>query len=129
VLRGSGAHRRVLVVFGVVVALVFGLSACAFGGNAVDSQQVNLDNQRKVAVAFLEWQGGVEEIRFTREGGESGFGAQWAVNAVVTIHGEDYQMILGTQTMGGDPLPEVGPGSPPTRTTVIFSDGSSEVMR
>jgi hypothetical protein len=64
--------RRVLVVFGVVVALVFGLSACAFGGNAVDRQQVNLDNQRKVAVAFLEWQGGVEEIRFTREGANQG---------------------------------------------------------
>jgi hypothetical protein len=123
-------HRRVLVVFGLVVALVFGLSACTFGGNAVDRQQVNLDNQRTVAVAFLEWQGGVEEIRFTREGGESGFGAQWAVNAVVTIQGEEFQMILGMRTtsfLGGD-LPDVAPESPPIPTTVIYSDGSSEVI-
>jgi hypothetical protein len=123
-------YRRVLVVFGVVVALVFGLSACAFGGNAVDRKQVNLENQRKVAVAFLEWQGGVEEIRFKGEGQEVGFGAQWSADAVVTIQGEEYEMDLGTRTVGvSGQLSAAAREAPPIPTTVIYSDGSSEVIR
>lgn len=123
-------YGRVLVVFGVMVALVVGLSACSFGGNAVDSQQVNLDNQRKVAVALLEWMGGVEEIRFTGEGRESGYGAQWVAGAVVTIQGEEYQMTLGTQTTGvSGELPSDPRDLPRIPTTVIYSDGSSEVIR
>ena len=92
-------------------------------------QQENLANQRKVAVNFLRVQGGVESIRFTDEGNRPGLGVPWSVNAVVTIDRVDYQMILGMRSIGGDPLPDIAPGTPPDPTIVIFSDGSSEVIR
>lgn len=92
--------------------------------------ETNLANQRRAAMAFLETQGGVEQIRFTQEGGLSGFGAPWAVNAVVTINGEEYNEILGTTkySRAGNPLPEIAPGTAAAPVTVIYSDASSEMI-
>ncbi|MFE4470524.1 hypothetical protein ACFRFH_17075 [Leifsonia sp. NPDC056824] len=94
------------------------------------NKEANLANQRKAAIALLETQGGVEKIRFTQEGGLSGFGAPWAVNAVVTMNGEDYNEILGTESYSraGNPLPSIAPGAAPAPVTVIYSDESSEVI-
>jgi hypothetical protein len=92
--------------------------------------ETNLANQRKAAIALLETQGGVEQIRFTQEGGLSGFGAPWGVNAVVTVNGEEYNEILGITrySRAGNPLPDIAPGTTPAPVTVIYSDESSEVI-
>jgi len=113
-----------------VIAILLGLTACVFGGNSVNEHKANLANQRKAAISFIEDKRGVEAIRFTREGGPSGFGAPWKVNAVVTIAGEDFQAILGTQSGSGasEPLPTVAPGDEPATVIVTFSDGTSEVI-
>lgn len=79
-------------------------------------------------MAFLETQGGVERIRFTQEGGKPGLGAYWSANTVVTIAGAEYQETLGPRVLGGDPLPDIAPSSPPIPATVTYSDGSSEVF-
>ncbi|MGH1526223.1 hypothetical protein ACRAWC_20055 [Leifsonia sp. L25] len=90
--------------------------------------ETNLANQRKAAIAFLEQQGGVEKISFTQEGGKPGLGAYWCANVVVTIAGKEYQEIIGIHVLGGDPLPDIAPTSRPIPVTVVFSDGSSEVI-
>jgi len=115
----------------LAIALSVGLSACVFGGNAVSEEKsthVNLINQRKVALAFLDLHPGIDRIRFTQDGGPSGFGAPWAANAVITMGGEDYQAILGIGILSSDPLPSVAAGTAPGPTTVVYSDGSSEVI-
>lgn len=123
-------RKRLPLLIGAALAIVAGLSACSFGGNAQEAKQVNLDNQRKAAVSFLSTQGGVETIRFTREGGLSGFGASWTVNAVITIDSTEYQQILGVNkySMSGKRLPTIPPESTAHPATVIYSDGSSEVI-
>jgi hypothetical protein len=108
-----------------------GLSACSLiGGNRVDQLQTNLANQRKVAVKWVKdyRTPELERIRFTQDGNVSG-GGEWAANAVVTVAGKDYNEILGTFMSGGDPLPTSAPGSTPGSVTVIYSDGSSEVLK
>jgi FlaG/FlaF family flagellin (archaellin) len=123
------ATRARLAIAVILAALAMGLSGCISGGDDVNTQ-TNLANQRKAAIAFLETQGGVEQIRFTQAGGLSGFGAPWAVNAVVTVNGEEYNEILGTEPYSGagNPLPSIAPGTEPARVTVIYSDASSEVI-
>ena len=92
----------------------------------------NREPQRESALAFREWQPDVEKVLFTREGDRPGFGASWRVNAVATVSGVEYQVIIG---------PDIGPafvgiGVPPkaptplprTSLTVVYSDGSSEVI-
>lgn len=73
--------------------------------------ETNLAKQRKAAIAFLETQGGVEKIRFTQEGSLSGFGARCAANAVVTVNGDEYNEISGTER-----YPVVGSTIPGHRT-------------
>lgn len=117
--------RSLIAVIGVALAL--GLGGCALGGNGVD-KETNLANQRKSAIAFLEKQGGVEKIRFTKEGGKPGLGASWRANVVVTIAGVEYRGIIGIGIRGGEPMPDIAPSSMSIPTTVVFSDGSSEVL-
>lgn len=122
-------RKRVPIAVAVVVAVVLGLSACALGGNTAGdraAERANLANQRKAAIAFLGVQGGVEKIRFTQEGTYLGSGS-WAVNAVVTIHGNEYKEILGEGLLGGDQLPDVPPS--PAAVVVMFSDHSSETIQ
>ncbi|MEY9851143.1 hypothetical protein ABH923_000821 [Leifsonia sp. EB41] len=124
----TGALARCRMVM-IAAALVLFSTGCTSGGYDV-RMQTNLANQRKAAIAFLETQGGVEKIRFTREGGLSGFGAPWVVNAVVTVNGEDYNEILGIERYSriGNPLPTIPPATAPAPVTVIYSDESSEVI-
>ncbi|MFK3669774.1 hypothetical protein ACI2IX_06330 [Leifsonia aquatica] len=121
-------------VAAIAVALSLGLSACVFGGNAVNDQkamQVDLANQRKAAVFFMEMQGGIERIRFTQGGDIPGLGASWRANAVVMIEGEEYHAILGFNlgSVAFDgAMPIIPPDEPPTPVSVVYSDGSSEVI-
>ena len=94
----------------------------------MSEHKANLANQRESALLFLEKQGGVEQIRFTREGGKPGLGASWSVNAVVTIGGQEYRAILGLDLISSEPLPNIDPQAAPAPVTVVYSDGSSEVL-
>lgn len=123
----TSVMNRLVPAMGIWAALTLGLSGCAWGGKEVNTE-TNLANQRKAAMAFLETQGGVEQIRFTQEGGKPGLGASWRANAVITIAGVEYQEIVGIGVLGGDPLPGIVPSSNPSPATLIFSDGSSEVI-
>ena len=125
-MTGALARSRMVMI---AAALVLFSTGCTSGGDDV-RMQTNLANQRKAAIAFLETQGGVEKIRFTREGGLSGFGAPWVVNAVVTVNGEDYNEILGIERYSriGNPLPIIPPATASAPVTVIYSDESSEVI-
>ena len=93
-------------------------------------EQTNLANQRKAAISLLATQSGVDSITFTNEGSVGG-GGSWAVNAVVTIAGNDYEEILGVEkwSFGGEPMPTPAPPADPTAVTVTFSDGTSEVLK
>lgn len=122
--------RRTALACAAAIALSVGLSACVPGANAVNerkAEQMNLANQRDTAIKFLGMQGGVEKIMFTQEGTYSGAGT-WATNAIITIEGRDYNEILGIWILGGDQLPDIPVSSSPTPSTVIYSDGSSEVI-
>jgi hypothetical protein len=70
----------------------------------------------------------LESIRFTQDGSVDGSG-QWAVNAVVTVGGKDYEEILGTYVSGGDILPSAPPESTAGSVALIYSDGTSEVLK
>jgi len=117
------------LIAAIGVALAMSLGGCGLGGNGVN-KATNLANQRKAAVAFIGDKRGVQEIAFTREGGRSGFGAPWAVNAVITMGGHEYQAILGVTSGSGvsEPLPIIGVEDAPTAVSVTYSDGSSEVI-
>ncbi|SEH99106.1 MULTISPECIES: hypothetical protein [unclassified Leifsonia] len=120
--------RRLGVVIGVTAALLVVLISCSAIGYTV--KQTNLANQRTAALALLETQSGVEQIRFTQEGSVGGSGT-WAVNAVIAIEGREYQEILGVRkwSVGGEPMPTVEPSATPAAVTVIYSDGTSEVLK
>jgi len=119
--------RRVLRSIGILLAVAIGLGACTFEGDSMNQRKANLENQRRSALVLLKNQGGVEKVRFTSEGGKLGLGAPWVVEAVVTIDGREFNEILGPRQLGGDPMPKL-PSAPNSRTTVIYSDGSSEVI-
>jgi hypothetical protein len=123
---GLRTPRRASLVTAILLAVALGLGACTHGGEAVSERQVNLANQRKVALIFRKNYAAVEKIRFTQEGGKPGLGASWTVNAVVTVQSKEYRQILGVRTMGGEPLPDVDLQFAPSRLLVVFSDGSSE---
>jgi len=126
---------RVIGVLGLCVALLTGATACSPKGDRGMSQQQeksNLDLQRESALIFREDWPNVEKIRFKREGGRPGLGASWSVNAVATVDGTDYEVIIGPSiqgSAGGGGLPPAAPTPhTPVPLTVIYSDGTSEVF-
>jgi hypothetical protein len=118
----------------MVAGVCMGLSSCSLiGGNTVNQEmmtQTNLSKQRTVALKFVKDYSNpaLKSIRFTREGGVDG-GGSWTSNAVLTVAGRDYNEILGTNFLGGDPLPTIAVGATPGPVTVTYSDGTSEVLR
>ena len=131
-LRLRRLRWAVLVV--VVGAVGVGVSGCGAGDDVSGQQgqvQVHAENlakQRESALALIANHPDVEVIRFTQEGDRPGLGAPWSANAVVTIGGKDYQEILGPRSRAGESLPDAPPSSSPRPVTVIYSDGSSEVL-
>ena len=122
----------VLVV--VAGAAGIGVSGCGAEKDVSGQQRQvqvraeNLAKQRESVLALIANHPDVEVIRFTQEGDRPGLGAPWSANAVVTIGGKDYQEILGPRSRAGESLPDAPPSSSPRPVTVIYSDGSSEVL-
>lgn len=129
--------RVARVVSSVVlgIALMVGLTACSLLGSRVMSSDPPVKQlQRESALYFRdEYQPNVEKIRFTQEGARPGFGASWRANAIATVAGVDYHVIispeLGPSFVGGDGAPPEAPTPPPHLSlTVVYSDGTSEVI-
>jgi hypothetical protein len=99
--------------------------------NQQTTKQTNLALQRESALAFRADWPNVETIRFTNEGGTMGLGS-WRVNAVATVGGVDYKLLIGTGSQAfltGDMPPEYPTPPTPAPMTVIYSDGTSEVVQ
>jgi len=117
------------------VALVVGLTACSLiGSRVMSSDPPAKELQREAALHFRdEWQPNVEKIRFTQEGDRPGFGASWSANAIATIAGIEYQVIIGPEIgpgfVGDNGMPPEAPTPGPHFTlTVVYSDGTSEAI-
>lgn len=123
-----------LPALAIVAAIVIGLSACSSGGRAADQRTetaVSLANQRKAALQFVGNRHDVEQIRFTDEGRSVGLGGSlWSASAVITLDGKEYEGGLGFDpgTSFGDPMPDAAPNAIFRPVTVIYSDGTSEVL-
>nr|WP_235500452.1 hypothetical protein [Leifsonia sp. Root227] len=93
-----------------------------------------LEQQRASALYFRdEYQPNVEKIKFTQDGSRGGLGAPWRANAIATVAGDDYFVIIGPDTgpafVGGTGRPpEPLPPAPNLPLTVVYSDGTSEVF-
>jgi hypothetical protein len=138
--RREGGHRarlsrdnlrkRLFLSLGVAAAIVVALTSCSIFGDGALGQQdtaTNLANQREAALKFISGWPETERIRFLQEG-VTDPGGDWAAYSVITIHGKDYHEHLGPHELGGDPLPSPDPSPASSQVTVIFSDGSSEVL-
>lgn len=92
----------------------------------------NREPQRESALAFREWQPDVEKVLFTRGGDRPGLGASWRVNAVATVSGVEYQVIIGPDIgpafVGIGVPPEAPTTTPSGPLTVTYSDGTREVI-
>ena len=92
------------------------------------------DQQRASALYFRDqYQPNVEKVRFTQDGSRPGLGAPWGANAVATVDGVDYQVIIGPEIgpgfVGGSGVPPTAPTpAPRLPLTVVYSDGTSEVI-
>jgi hypothetical protein len=116
----------------ITAGITTSLSGCSIYGGIVNQQlstEDNLANQRKFALEFIHKyrNPGLQSIQFTTEGYVNGAG-DWIANAVLTIEAKQYKGSLGDLT-GGGPLPKAPPGAKPGDVTVIYSDGTSEVLR
>ncbi|MGH1526998.1 hypothetical protein ACRAWC_25090 [Leifsonia sp. L25] len=122
-----------LAALALIAATTAGTTACSLYGGMVNKQlstERNLANQRRVALQFVQDYPNpqIEAITFADEGHVDGSGA-WGASAYVTVDGKRYEEILGTFLSGGDALPTIAPGAPPPHSvTVVYSDGSSEVL-
>ena len=124
--------KRLVAAVVVAGAVCAGVGGCALGEDVSGQQEQRLENnlakQKQAALKFIQNQPDVEKIRFTQEGNNPGLGSSWGANAVVTIDGKEYDEILGLNTLVGDPLPDTPPAYTPRPVTVVYSDGSSEVL-
>ncbi|MFJ8893810.1 hypothetical protein ACIRCZ_04440 [Leifsonia sp. NPDC102414] len=119
----------------LAVGLIVGLSACSLIGDRLMTPDPPVrEMQRDAALYFRsEYQPNVETVRFTRDGSRPGVGVPWCVNAVATVDGVDYQVIIGPATgpgfVGDNGMPPPAPTpSGHLPLTVVYSDGTSEVI-
>ena len=91
--------------------------------------------QREAALYYRDAiQPDVEKLRFIEDGGRPGLGASWGVNAMATVRGVDYQVVITPESYvafvgdNGEP-PEAPTPAPQLPLTVIYSDGTSEVIQ
>ena len=126
-----------LAAVAVASALLLGTTGCGDMGHRILygtlKPKSNREYQRESALEFRKGWANTEQIRFTEEGSKQGFTA-WEADAVVTIDGKDYEVILGggAITIRGTDLPPTMPTLPPSvphvALTLIYSDGSREVI-
>ncbi|QNE36471.1 hypothetical protein [Leifsonia shinshuensis] len=122
------------VLLGVV--LVGGLTACSVIRDRIAPPDPPVKEQQRASALYFrdEYQPNVEKVRFTRDGSRPGFGASWCVNAVATVEGVEYEVIIGPATgpgfVGDNGMPPEAPLTPPPYVplTVVYSDGTSEVI-
>ncbi|MEY9852194.1 hypothetical protein ABH923_001872 [Leifsonia sp. EB41] len=117
------------------VALMVGLTACSPIRNRLMTPDPPVKEQQRASALYFrdEWQPNVEKIRFTQDGSRGGLGAPWRANAIATVDGGEYYVIIGP---GSGPAFVGGTGEPPEAPTpaphlpltVVFSDGTSEVI-
>lgn len=126
---------RVMSVLAVSAMLVAGSTGCSLmkpRGVSQQAEKSNMELQRESALKFRSEWPDVEMIRFTREGDRPGYGAAWGVNAVATVAGKEYQVIIGPNLPVTFPTGYPPPTSSlPSRTaplTVVYSDGTTEVV-
>jgi hypothetical protein len=117
------------------VTLIVGLTACSSIRERLMTPDPPVrEMQRDAALHFRsEYQPNVETVRFTRDGSRPGIGVPWCVNAVATVEGVDYQVIIGPATgpgfVGENGMPPTAPTPVPyLPLTVVYSDGMSEVI-
>jgi hypothetical protein len=115
--------------------LVVGLTACSPIRNRLTTPDPPVKEQQRASALYFrdEYQPNVEKVQFTRDGGRPGFGVPWCVNAIATVAGSDYYVIIGPDSgvswVGGTGVPPEAPSpSPPIPLTLIYSDGTSEVI-
>lgn len=119
----------------VTGALLLGTTGCGDVGHRILygtlKPKSNYANQRESALHFREVWANVERIRYTEEGSKAGL-SSWSANALATIDGKEYDVIIGpdTQTFRQtDPPPIMPtPAPPPVALTVTYSDGTTEVI-
>lgn len=127
--------RRVVVatlIVALAAGVTSGLSGCSIFlalSSHQPSTEGNLANQRKVATEFIAdyRHPELESIRYTTEGSVNGAGS-WGANAVLTVDGKEYEGFIGDLSTGGT-LPKAPPGSTSGDITLIYSDGTSEVLK
>jgi hypothetical protein len=119
----------------LVAALIVGLTSCSAIGDRLMTPEPPIHEQQRASALYYrdEYQPNVEKIRFTQDGSRPGLGASWRANAIATIEGSEYYVIisptLGPSFVGGTGRPPQAPRpAPHLPLTVIYSDGTSEVI-
>jgi hypothetical protein len=123
----------------LAISLAVGISAVGNGCSLIgggemsdrDTAKVNLANQRQAALVFRRGYHNPDltAVQFTHEGDSPAFGAGWSANAVATVSGREYDVILAKDFWGGEQMPRPLPDASPGPVKVIYSDGSSEVLQ
>ncbi|MFI5061083.1 MAG: hypothetical protein ACHP7F_06530 [Actinomycetales bacterium] len=92
------------------------------------------EQQRAAALYYRdEWQPNAEKVQFTQDGDRPGLGAAWRANTIATVAGGEYYVIIGPDSgpafVGGTGVPPEASTPPPhLPLTVVYSDGTSEVI-
>jgi hypothetical protein len=117
------------------IVLIAGLTSCSAIGDRLMTPDPPIHEQQRASALYYrdEYQPNVEKIRFTQDGSRGGLGAPWCVNAIATVEGGDYYVIIGPDSgpafVGGTGMPPDAPTpAPHLPLTVIYSDGTSEVI-
>ena len=136
--RASGIPVRVVRAVSTVLlaaVLMVGLTACSLIGDRLMTPDPPVKEMQRAAALYFrdEYQPNVEQIRFTQDGDRPGLGASWRANAIATVEGSDYYVIispsLGPSYVGGTGRPPEAPTpAPHLSLTVVYSDGTSEVI-
>jgi hypothetical protein len=136
--RASGMPVRVIRAVSTVLlfaVLMVGLTACSLIGDRLMTPDPPVKEQQRACALYFRdrYQPNVEKVQFTRDGDRPGLGASWRVNAIATVEGSDYYVIIGPDSspsfVGGTGEPPDAPTPAPQLTlTVVYSDGTSEVI-
>ena len=129
---------RAVAALAVASALLLSATGCGDIGHRILygtlKPKSNHENQRESALHFRTVWANVERIRFTEEGSKAGL-SSWSANAVATVTGRDYNVIIGPDIVviqHTDPpaqVPTLPPATSPRALTVVYSDGTIEVIQ